>query len=105
MRFLMNSPVALTSTAVDSCVPATKLSLDALGLSCSRVLGASLAPILRVTCADKKDSAQLLCARSILLIKATPTAIASPRRHLHPSSKVLFPYLSYLSRRLRPTFE
>ena len=46
MRFLMNSPVALTSTAVDSCVP-TKLSLDALGLSCSRVLGASLAPILR----------------------------------------------------------
>jgi hypothetical protein len=43
MRFLMNSPAALTSTAVDSRVP-TKLSLDALELSCSRILSGSLAP-------------------------------------------------------------
>ena len=104
----MNSPVALFSTAVDSCVP-IKLSLDALGPSCLRVLGASLTPILRVTGAGKKDSPQLLGARSILLLKATPAAIAafecSLRCHLNLPSKVLFPYLSHLSRRLRPTFE
>jgi len=73
----MNSPVALISTAVDSCVP-TKLSLDALGLSCSRVLAHAWLPSSGVTGADKKNSAQLLCAPSILLIKASPTAIASP---------------------------
>jgi hypothetical protein len=37
MRFLMDTLVALSSMAVDSCVP-TKLSLDALELSCCRVL-------------------------------------------------------------------
>ena len=41
MRFLMNTLVALISTAVDSCVP-NKLSLDALGLSCRRVSEACL---------------------------------------------------------------
>jgi len=58
MRFLMNSPVALTNTAVDSGAP-KKPSLDALGLSCSRVLGASLALILRDYWRGQKDSAQL----------------------------------------------
>jgi hypothetical protein len=83
MRFLMNSPVALISTAVDSCVP-TKLSLDALGLSCSRVLGACLAPTLRGTGVGKKDSAQLLGVRSILLLKATFAAIAHSKTLFGP---------------------
>ena len=109
MRFLMNSPVVLTSTPVDSCIPVTKLSLDASGLSCSRVLGARLAPILRVTDADKKDSTQLLGARSILLIKATFAAIAPfescLRCHLNLSPRYSSHTFSHLSRRLRPTFE
>jgi hypothetical protein len=96
MRFLMNSPAALTSTAVDSRVP-TKLSLDALELSCFRILTGSLAPHPPGLLAWAKDSVQILRAPSILLLKATPAAIApfesSPCCRLHPSSKVLFPYL------------
>jgi hypothetical protein len=108
MRFLMNSPVALTSTAVDSRVR-TKLSLDALGLSCSRVLGASLAPILRPCRQGHIDSSQSFGTRLILLLKATPAAIAafesSPRPKLHLSLRYFSHTLSHVSRRLRPTFE
>jgi hypothetical protein len=90
----MNTLVALSSTAADSCVP-TKPSLDALGLPCCRVSEACLT-IIRAYRQGHVESSQSFGTRSILLLKATPAAIApfenSPRRHLHPSSKVLFPY-------------
>jgi hypothetical protein len=94
MRFLMNTLVALISTAVDSCVP-SKLSLETLGLSCCRVSEACLT-IIR---AYRQGHIEQLSLFRHSLNPASPSyscAIApfesSPRRHLHLSSKVLFPY-------------
>ena len=105
MRFLMNSPVVLTSTAVDPCVP-TKLSLDALGLSYALVSSAQAwLPSSGLLARTKRTTLSFYALVQSCFSKLLLTARASPRRHLHPSSKVLFPYLSHLSRRLRPTFE
>jgi hypothetical protein len=107
MRFLMNTLVALSSTAADSCVP-TKPSLDALGLSCCRVSETCLT-IIRAYRQGHIDSSQSFGTRSILLLKATPAAIAHSKALLAAictsPSRYFSHTLSHVSRRLRPTFE
>jgi hypothetical protein len=95
MRFLMNTLVALSSTAIDSCVP-TKLSLDALELFCCRVLSEAWLTIIGVTGPGTMPALESSGTRSIPLLKANPAAIDPKSSYccrLHPSSKVLFPYL------------
>ena len=90
MRFLMNTLVALNSTAVASCVP-TKLYLDALALCrCFRVVCEAWLPP-----SGHNYSFRSFGTSSILLFKAAATAIYAseipPCRDLHPIAHGTFP--------------
>ena len=96
MRFLMNTLLALISTAVDSCVLA-KLSLDALGLSLlfsCRLR--TLAPGIRGPPARHNYSSRSFRTSSILLLEGAATAIYAseipPAVVCTRSLTVLFPY-------------
>jgi hypothetical protein len=109
MRFLMNTLLALISTAVDSCVLA-KLSLDALGRAAVFVSSAKPGSRHPGLLARHNYSSRSFGTSSIQRLKAPATAIYAseipPCRRLHPIAHGTFPIrLSNVRGRLRPTVE
>ena len=94
MRFLMNTLLALISTAVDSCVLA-KLSLDALGRAAVFVSSAKPGSRHPGLLAGHNYSPRTFGTSSILLLKAAATATHSLSPSFaalpSPSLTVLFP--------------
>ena len=94
MRFLMNTLLALISTAVDSCVLA-KLSLDALGRAAVFVSSAKTRSRHPSLLAWRNYSSRPFGASSILLLKAAGTAYMHPKSLpaviSAPPQTVLFP--------------
>jgi hypothetical protein len=86
MRFLMNSLVALFSTAVTSCVP-IKLSLDTLGLSCCHLLCEAWLPIIRSYWRGHHDSFQPLGI--MLLLNYSQGEIPIPNLSLPTSAPLV----------------
>ena len=111
MRFLMNTLLALISTAVDSCVLA-KLSLDALGRAAVFVSSAKPGSRHPGLLARQNYSSRSFGTSSIQRLKAPATAIYASESLsavvCTPSLTVLFPYVEALRNvrgRLRPTVE
>ena len=107
MRFLMNTLLALISTAVDSCVLA-KLSLDALGRAASCPLR-SLAPAIRGYWRGKITALGLLAPVQSSVSKLLLRQYTHPNPFLPSSaphrSRYFSHTLSNVRGRLRPTVE
>jgi hypothetical protein len=108
MRFLMNTLLALISTAVDSCVLA-KLSLDALGRAAVFVSSAKPGSRHPGLLARHNYSSRSFGTSSIQLSKLLLRQYTHPKSLpavvCTPSLTVLFPYVKQLRGRLRPTVE